>query len=142
MLRRTDAEKLIAVKVEPSCLAGINPLLTSWVTYRDPKRGSQDPAGVVAAVVKDRFSAWLADREEVGQVIVQENEESDAAPKQRLPYTKVRRIWPCVGAQGLLSQPGTPLGFLAVPAQARHSRQDFLAEHSNVRHFVFGGLKQ
>jgi hypothetical protein len=70
------------------------------VTYRDPKHGSQDSEEVLDVVVKDRFYAWLADREEVGQVIVLENEEPDAALKGRLPYTEFVGSGHALGRKG------------------------------------------
>lgn len=58
------------------------------VTYKDPKHGSQDSDEVLDVDVKDRFYAWLADREGQGQVIVLENEEPDDTLKQRLLFTE------------------------------------------------------
>ncbi len=58
------------------------------VTYKDPKHGSQDSDEVLDVDVKDRFYAWLADREGHGQVIVLENEEPDDTLKQRLLFTE------------------------------------------------------
>jgi hypothetical protein len=58
------------------------------VTYKDPKHGSQDSEEVLSVDVKDRFYAWLADRDGPGQVIVLENEEPDDSLKQRLLFTE------------------------------------------------------
>lgn len=58
------------------------------VTYKDPKHGSQDSEEALDVGVKDRFYAWLADRDGPGQVVVLENEEPDDSLKQRLLFTE------------------------------------------------------
>lgn len=71
------------------------------VTYKDPKHGSQNPEEALDVGVKDRFYAWLADRCELGQVIVLENEEPDEQLKLRLPFTEFVGVGEAEGRAGL-----------------------------------------
>jgi hypothetical protein len=58
------------------------------VTYKDPKHGSMDEDEALDPVVKDRFYTWLAERKELGQVIVLENEEPLEELRQKLFFTE------------------------------------------------------
>lgn len=58
------------------------------VTYKDPKHAKDGAEDLLGLGVKDRFYAWLADREENGQVIVLENEEPEEHLMARLPHTE------------------------------------------------------
>jgi hypothetical protein len=58
------------------------------VTYKDPKHGSNDSEESLDISVKDKFYTWLADYKGLGQVIVLENEEPEAALRERLRFTE------------------------------------------------------
>jgi hypothetical protein len=75
------------------------------VTYRDPKHGSDDTEEALDVDVKDRFYAWLADREEPGQVIVLENEEPNEKLKHRLGVTEFVGLSDVKGRVGFFPGP-------------------------------------
>lgn len=79
------------------------------VTYKDPKHGSQDSEEVLDVGVKDRFYAWLADREALGQVIVLENEEPEEKLKSRLRFTEFVGIGEAEGRAGFFPSPNQVL---------------------------------
>jgi hypothetical protein len=59
------------------------------VTYKDPKYGQDnDSDATLGEDVKDRLYAWLADRTELGQVILLENDDPIQDVRARLAHTE------------------------------------------------------
>ncbi len=59
------------------------------VTYKDPKHGvDSDGEELLDESVKDRFYAWLANRDEPGQIVILENEEPSSETLGKLHFTE------------------------------------------------------
>lgn len=70
------------------------------VTYKDPKHGSSDKEEALDIAVKDQFYAWLANRQEDGQVIVLENEEPLNELKGKISFTEFVGVGQIAGRSG------------------------------------------
>ncbi len=84
------------------------------VTYKDPKHGKAGPDEVLQVIVKDKFYAWLADRDAVGQIIVLENEAPEGDLAGRLASTEFVGIGKAEGRKGFFPTSSYSVSF--VPA--------------------------
>ncbi|HBF08400.1 MAG: hypothetical protein CMD81_08880 [Gammaproteobacteria bacterium] len=71
------------------------------VTYKDPKHGANNEGEeLLDESVKDRFYTWLANRTELGQILILENEEPNLEALNALNYTEF------VGSEGVSGRVG------------------------------------